>query len=129
MLPRIPMALAIVLAATPTNAQTQLAVTNAVPAAGEDGAAVEVLRGTETWDGFGRAGVEIRMGRPSIRVHEADEPPAGFLRIHRATAGSPPDAIPIHGLADEFLASRIPVQRLHRAIGETQIRVHGLRNP
>ena len=118
MLPQILMAFAIILAARPTNAQTNLAATNG-------DAAVEVLRGSEVWDDFGRAGTEIRVGRPQIRVHEADEQPAGFLRIHPATVGSPPDAIPTHGLADAFDPPRIPVQRLHRGSGETRIRVHG----
>jgi hypothetical protein len=98
--------------------------------AGDEGAwTVEVLRGAEAWRQFGgngRAGIEVRMGRPGIRVHDAATPPDDFIRIHGATRDPGPAAIPSHGVADAFDPSRIPVQRLHRTAGETRIRTHGL---
>ena len=90
---------------------------------------VEVLRGAELWRDFGgngRAGIEIRMGRPGIRVHDAATPPEDFVRVHGATREPGRAAIPTHGVADAFDPSRIPVQRLHRTPGETRIRTHGL---
>ena len=127
MLPRISLAFALVLAAPPAHAQTNLATTNGDAAVQE---AVEVLRGSEVWRDFGgngHAGIGIRIGPPGIRVHEAATPPAEYVRVHGAM-GEPSGAdIPTHGLADEFAPSRIPVQRLNRSLGG-DIRVHGLRD-
>lgn len=128
MLPQILMAFSLVLAAASANAQSDTASNGGATV--ENGAwTVEVVRGSEVWRDFGRnghAGIEIRMGRPGIRVHEAATPPAEYVRVHGAT-GQPSGAdIPTHGLADEFAPSRLPVQRLHRTPGETRIRTHGL---
>lgn len=101
MLPQILIATALVLAAVPALAQSDRAATN------------------------GHAGLQIRMGRPGIRVHEAATPPADVVRVHSA-AGDPLDAdIPIHGGTDAFAPSRVLVQQIG-APGQTRIRVHGL---
>jgi hypothetical protein len=119
---------ALSLAATRAHAQGDSPSNGA--GAGDEGAwTVEVLRGAELWRDFGgngRAGIEIRMGRPGIRVHDAATPPEDFIRVHGATREPGPAAIPTHGVADAFDPSRIPVQRLHRVAGETRIRTHGL---
>lgn len=100
MLPRILIATALVLAAVPALAQSDRASTN------------------------GHAGLQIRMGRPGIRVHEAATPPADVVRVHSA-AGEPTGTdIPIHGVTNAFAPSRVLVQQI--APGQTRIRVHGL---
>ena len=127
MLLRLLIVCALSLAATRAHAQSGAPSNGA--GAGDDAWAVEVLRGTEVWRDFGgngRAGIEIRMGRPGIRVHDATTRPEEVVRVHSATREPGPAAIPTHGVADAFDPSRIPVQRLHRSAGETRIRTHGL---
>jgi len=128
MLPRILIAFALVLAAASANAQSDTATNGGATV--EDGAwTVEVVRGSEVWRDFGRngrAGLEIRMGRPGIRVHEAATPPGEYVRVHSAMREAGAAAIPTHGVANAFDPSRLPMQRLHRTPGETRIRTHGL---
>jgi hypothetical protein len=128
MLPRILIAFSLVLAAASANAQSDMATNGAATV--EDGAwTVEVVRGSEVWRDFGRNGraaLEIRMGRPGIRVHEAATRPEEYVRVHSATREPGAAAMPTHGVADAFDPSRLPVQRLHRTPGQTRIRTHGL---
>jgi len=128
MLPRTLIAFALALAASHAHAQNGTTTNGA--AAVEDGTwSVQVLRGIEVSRDFGRNGqaaLEIRMGRPGIRVHEAGAGPGHYVRVHSATREPGAAAIPSHGLANAFDPSRIPVQRLHRTRGETRIRSHGL---
>jgi hypothetical protein len=117
------------LSLTATRAYAQVGSPSNGAGAGDEGAwVVEVLRGAEVWRDFGgngRTGVEIRMGRPGIRVHDAATPPGDLVRVHSATREPRPAAIPTHGVVDAFEPSRLVVQRLHRT-RETQIRTHGL---
>jgi hypothetical protein len=120
------LAFALVFAAAPLHAQDGSPAGGAMT--GEDDWDVEVVRGSEVWRDFarnGRAGFELRIGRPDIRVHGPGER-AEELRVHSATREPVSAAISTHGLADAFDPSRIPVQRMHRVLGETRIRSHGL---
>ena len=128
MLLRLLIVCALSLAATGAHAQGG-APSNGAGAGDEGDWTVEVLRGAEVWRDFGRngrAGIEVRMGRPGIRVHDAATRPEEVVRVHSATREPGPAAIPTHGVADAFDPSQIPVQRLHRMAGETRIRTHGL---
>jgi hypothetical protein len=128
MLLRLLIVVGLCLATAPARAENGAAMNGAD---GRDAWAVEVLRGAEVWRDFGRngrAGIEVRMGRPGIRVHDPATPPEGVLRVHSATREPAAAAIPSHGVADAFDPSRIPVQRLHRTAGDTRIRTHGLRD-
>jgi hypothetical protein len=128
MLTRMLLAFALVLAAGPVHAQND-APGDGAPTGGDDAWSVEVVRGSEVWRDFardGRAGFEVRIGRPGIRVHGPVARRQADLRVHSATREPSVAAIPTHGLAEAFEPSRIPVQRMHRVLGETRIRTHGL---
>lgn len=130
MLPRILMATALVLATTPAGAAEPTDMTRA-SIEEANGSAVEILLGSELQRDYGmngRPGLEIRMGRPGIRLHEApEEPAATAIRVHSATREPGFAAIPTHGVTDAFRPSRIPVQRLHGGLGGG-VRTHGLRD-